>query len=506
MAGFKKNTLAIGSIIILVFSIIAFVFVPAAGGQWGSNTKTMLGKWKNKQLDYTADGLFFQEYRKLHYSAETRGYLRSDNKVQQEFVERQIMHAAFNASMIQLAAQEEVLNVGFYLPNKNINKMLMSYYTDSTGAYSEKLYTQTSEQQRLANRRQVIDYLTAQRCIEDNFGTYDNIFGLKTSSAEIAFVQKMAEKERIFKYVVFEESQFPQEKIRAYGEEHTDLFAEHNLLMLTFNSQEDANKTAQALQKDEITFEDAVVTNSTKLGTDSTGKLLSSYRTTVNRTFPESKDLDTVLKLDVDEVSPVVKTSSGYAIVKCTAPVTAADFTLPEIQDRVLSYMKSNERGIIEDYLEQKAKTFIEAAKIGGFSQEASVNDLVVQTSNPIALNYGNAAMLPQISYQSDTFFSAGIRNETIFKKAFALKQGEISEPVLLDSNVLVLQLEEEKAGSEETKNNIANSYRQFASFWYYEYPFAMFAHQQLSWGQQTFIDFVLNSKNFTDNSNAVFN
>ena len=506
MAGFKKNTLAIGSIIILVFSIIAFVFVPAAGGQWGSNTKTMLGKWKNKQLDYTADGLFLREHRQLRRSAEMRGYLRSDNKIQQEFVERQIMHAAFNASMIQLAAQEEALNAGFYLPDKNINKALIPYYTDSTGAYSEKLYTQTSEQQRLANRRQVIDYLTAQRCIEDNFGTYDNIFGLKTSSAEIAFVQKMAEKERIFKYVVFEESQFPQEKIRAYGEEHTDLFAEHNLLMLTFNSQEDANKTAQALQKDEITFEDAVVTNSTKLGTDSTGKLLSSYRTTVNRTFPESKDLDTVLKLDVDEVSPVVKTSSGYAIVKCTAPVTAADFTLPEIQDRVLSYMKSNERGIIEDYLEQKAKTFIEAAKIGGFSQEASVNDLVVQTSNPITLNYGNAAMLPQISYQSDTFFSAGIRNETFFKKAFALKQGEISEPVLLDSNVLVLQLEEEKAGSEETKNNIANSYRQFASFWYYEYPFAMFAHQQLSWGQQTFIDFVLNSKNFTDNSNAVFN
>ena len=506
MAGFKKNTLAIGSIIILVFSIIAFVFVPAAGGQWGSNTKTMLGKWKNKQLDYTADGLFFQEYRKLHYSAETRGYLRSDNKVQQEFVERQIMHAAFNASMIQLAAQEEALNAGFYLPDKNINKALIPYYTDSTGAYSEKLYTQTSEQQRLANRRQVIDYLTAQRCIEDNFGTYDNIFGLKTSSAEIAFVQKMAEKERIFKYVVFEESQFPQEKIRAYGEEHTDLFAEHNLLMLTFNSQEDANKTAQALQKDEITFEDAVVTNSTKLGTDSTGKLLSSYRTTVNRTFPESKDLDTVLKLGVDEISSVVKTSSGYAIVKCTAPVTPADFTLAETQDRVLSYMKSNERGIIEDYLEQKAKTFIETAKIGGFLQEASVNDLVVQTSNPITLNYGNAAMLPQISYQSDTFFSAGIRNETFFKKAFALKQGEISEPVLLDSNVLVLQLEEEKAGSEETKNNIANSYRQFASFWYYEYPFAMFAHQQLSWGQQTFIDFVLNSKNFTDNFNAVFN
>jgi len=506
MAGLKKNTLAIGSIIILVLSVISFVFIPAAGGQSGGNTKTMLGKWKNKRLDYTADGLFLREYRRLHRSAETRGYLRSDNKAQQEFVERQIMRTAFNASMIQLAAQEEVSNVGFYLPNKNINKALISFYSDSTGVYSEKMYTETSEQQRLAYRREVIDYLTAQRYIEDNFGTYDNTFGLKTSSAETAFVQKMAEKERIFKYVVFEESQFPQDKIRAYGEEHADLFAEHSLMMLTFTAQEDANKTAQALQKGEITFEDAVVTNSTKLGTDSTGKLLSPYRTTVNRTFPESKDLDTVLKLGVDEVSPVVKTSSGYAIVKCTAPVKAADFTLTEVQDRVLSYMKSNERGIIEDYLEQKAKSFIEAAKISGFTKEAAVNDLVVQTSNPITLNYGNADILPQISSQADSFFAAGVRNEAFFKKAFALKPAEISEPILLGSNVLVLQLEEEKTSSEEAQNNIATSYRQFASIWYYEYPLAMLAYQQLSWGQQTFIDFVLNSKNFTDNFNTVFN
>ena len=509
MAGVKKNTLAIGSIIILVFSVIAFVFIPAAGGQAGSAANAMIGKWKNQRLDYTADGLFLREYRQLHRSAEMQGFLRSDNKIQQEFMERQIMRTAFNVSMVQLAAQHEALNAGFHLPNKNINKALMAFYTDSSGAYSEKMYTQTSEQQRLAYRREVIDYLTAQRYIEDNFGTYDNMFGLKTSSAETAFVQKMAEKERSFNYVVFEESQFPAEKIRSYGEEHADLFAEHSFLMLTFASQEDADKTAQALQKDEIKFEDAVVTNSTKLGTDSSGKLLSPYRTTVNRTFPESKDLDTVLKLGVDEVSPVVKTASGYAIVKCTAPVKAADFTLSETQDRVFSYMKSNERGIIEDYLEEKAKTFAAAAKAGGsggFAHEAELNDLVVQVSNPMVLNYGNADILPQISAQSDSFFSAGMRNETFFKTAFSLKPEEISAPVLLGSNVLVLQLNEEKDASEEAKNKIATSYRQFASIWYYEYPLAMLAYQQLSWGQQTFINFVLQSKNLTDNFNEVFN
>jgi len=508
MASLKKNTLAVGSIIILVFSVIAFVFVPAAGGQSSGNYKTMLGKWKHKKLENTSDGLFLREYRQLRRFAEMRGYLTSDNKPQQEFMERQIMRVSFDSAMVQLAAQEEALSAGFYLPNKNINKALIPFYTDSTGTYSEKMYEQTSEQQKLTYRRQVIDYLTAQRYIEDNFGAGDELFGLKTSAAEAAFVQAMAEKERSFKYVVFEESLFPKDKIRAYGAEHADLFAEHSLLMLTFISQEDANKTAQALQKGEIKFEDAVVTNSTKYGTDSSGKLLSPYRTAVNQTFPESKDLDTVLKLAVDEVSPVVKTASGYAIVKCTAPVKAADFTLPETQDRVFSYMKSNERGVIEDYLEQRAKAFAEAARTGGaegFEHTAQVNDLVVQVSNPMVINYGNNDILPQISAQADTFFAAGIRNETFFKKAFALKLSEISEPILLGSNVLVLQLEEEKDSSEDVKDKIATSYRQVASGWYYGYPLARLAFQKLSWGQQTFIDFVLQSEHFTDNFSAVF-
>lgn len=506
MAGLKKNTLAIGSVIILVLSVITFVFIPAAGGQASGNYKTVLGKWKKKALENTPDGLFLREYRQLRTSAEMRGYLASDNKLQQEFMERQIMYASFNAAMIQLASQEEVLNAGFYLPNKNINKALIPFYMDSTGTYSAKLYEETSEQQKLAHRRNVIDYLTAQRYTEDLFGTYDKTFGLKTSSAETAFIQKMAEKERIFKYVVFEESQFSKEKIRAYGQEHADLFAEHNLMLLTFSSQEDANKTAQALQKGEVTFEDAVVSNSTKLGTDSSGKMLSPYRTTVNQTFPESKDLDTVLKLMPDEISPVVKTASGYAIVKCTAPAKQADFTLPETEDRVFSYMKTTERGIIEDYLTEKAKTFAVAAKSDtsddGFTRTAELNELVVQTSNPFIINYGNTDIFPQISSQSDTFFAAGSKNENFFKTAFALKPAEISEPILLGSNVLVLQLEEEKDSTEEVRNNAGTSYNQLASVWYYEYPLAMLAFQRLPWGQQTFIDFVLKSTHFTDTFN----
>lgn len=504
MAGIKKNSLTVGSIIILVLSVISFVFIPAMV-QSGNETKSVvLGKWKNKTLENDDGSLFLREYRNLYRMAELIGYLSTDNQFQRELIEQRIQYIAFNAAMVQLAAQTEVLSAGFYLPNKAINKALLSVYTDrETGAYSQRLYEQTSEQARLAYRKEVSDSLIAERYIEDMFSA-NSLFGLKTSSAETAFIQKMGEKERSFKYVVFEDSQFPKEKIRAYGTEHADLFAEHNLLLLTFSSEEEANKVAASIQKGEVTFEDAIATHSTKTGTDTSGKLLSPYRTTVNQTFPESKNLDIVLKLGVDEISPVVKTDRGYAIVKCTAPVKAADFTDTETEERVFAYMKANERGLIEDYLEEKAKVFADSARgesgENGFTQTAERNELVVQTSNPFPINYGGAGILSQISSQTDSFLTAGIRNENFFKKIFALKKNEISDPILIGSNVVVLQLHEETEATEEARNNIGTLYNRYVSLWYHEYPLALIRFEMLPWGQQTLLDFVLKHPQFTDN------
>jgi hypothetical protein len=42
------------------------------------------------------------------------------------------------------------------------------------------------------------------------------------------------------------------------------------------------------------------------------------------------------------------------------------------------------------------------------------------------------------------------VRNEDFFKTAFSIKSGEISDPILLGSNVMVLSLAEEKAAESE--------------------------------------------------------
>ncbi|MGP1594029.1 MAG: peptidylprolyl isomerase [Treponema sp.] len=504
MEGMKRNTATIGGIIILVLSIITFVFIPALGGKESGTAKTVIGKWKNKALENTPEGLFMQQYRQLYHTAEQQGYLASSNKFQQEFMSYRLRDAAFNAAIVGLASQEEALYAGFHLPNDDINKALIPFYTDASGAYSSKIYEQTSEQEKLSHRRTVIHYLTAQRYIEDIFGTYSGLLGLKASSAETAFINKMAEKQRVFDYVVFEETLFPKEKIQEYGKEHAELFAEHHLQLLTFGAEDEANTVLQSIQKEELSFEDAVTANSTKQGTDSSGNMITPYRTAVNQIFPEASVLETVLALSAGQMSGVLKTASGYAVVKCLAPVTEADFEAEETRTRVFEYMKTNERSMIEDYLEETAKMFAENVKKGdvqeSFTRIAEENGLVVQKSNPFAINYGNTDVLPKLSAQSDTFIAAGVRNETFFKTVFALKETDVSEPVLLGSHVLVFKLAEEPEAVETEEEKPGSLYGRLASFWYQNYPFALFAAQQLPWGQQCVIDFVLTSKHLKNN------
>ncbi len=511
MENSKKNTITmVGGVIILILSVISFVFIPALGRQSSGGKKQILGKWKGKTLENAPDGLFIRQYRQIYHTAEQQGFLNGDNQQQQQFLLKQMGRTAFRASMVQFAAEQEALNAGFYLPNKTINKALIPFYSDANGVYSEKIYEQTSEQERQNRRQRVVEYLTSQRFIEDLFGSYDNKFGLKTSTAETAFIKKMAETQQSFNYVVFEETRFPKENIRKYGNEHADLFAKHNLLLLTFTAQDEAEKILKALKNEELKFEDAVITNSTKTGTDSTGKLFDPYRTTVNRTFPESQDLDTVLKLKTGELSPVVKTASGYAIVKCTGETEPADFSLSQTTDRVFDYMKANDRGIIEDYLEQQAKEFSAFAKkapgVNALKNAAAKKDLVLRTSNPFSVNYGNVSILPTISTQADTAFISLTKNETFFTKAFGLQSNDISEPVIAGSNVIVLEANDTETTSEEVQNKAGDTYNQYASFWYYQYPFAMFTYQQLPWAQQTFVDFILESPNFTDSFDQAMN
>ncbi|EFW36914.1 hypothetical protein HMPREF9554_02614 [Treponema phagedenis F0421] len=495
----KQIILTVGGIIIFLFAVIAFVFIPGAGGFGRNSGLISLGTWDGIRIENTPDGLFAKQYAMISRAAEQYGLYPND-PAQREMIDYQIMHIAFQAAVIELASMQTTQKSGFVLTSDMLNKHLIPFYSDSNGIYSPQIYQNTSEQVKLARRKEVSDAIYSSQYFQNLFSNGNDFSGLKMSENEVKFIKDMTKDERSFQYIVITDKVFPAENIVKYGKEHKDLFAVHHLSMLTYATQEEAKKVLDLLNKKETSFEDAVATGSTKTGTDSAGKMTHSYRSDVNAMFPETTDLNAVLNLQPQELSAVVKTGSGFAIVRCDALPTEPDFASEEMRTHVFNYLLNNERGIVEDYIADEAKRFVdEAKKESGFGAAAKKANLNVLTSKSFSINYGNVSVLPQLPRQSDPAFSGIERNENFFKTAFSLKEGQISDPILLGNQVVVLKLHEKKISDESVLNTTADSYKQAVNAWYDQFPIFMLGFMQLPWGQQTCIDYILNSPKFKD-------
>lgn len=455
----KKNVLWFGAVFILILSAITFVFIPAAGGSASSSTP-VFGKWNGKPIEYVTDSYFVRQIQTISRQMQSQG----QEVTQYNYF--QVLQSAFNSSVVRLGMLGELDNVGYKVPESIINKNLVSYYLDENGKYSAKLYADTPETTRQSRRSILAEELQAARYTEDYYGSSSGLFGLKGSSKEIDLVKTMSSPERSFSYASFNTSAYPESEIVAWGKQNTALFVKHSLSLITLATEEEAKKVASKLTKGDIPFDEAVTTYSTRNGTDTAGILTDSFRNSLNTLFADAKDLETVLALAPAAVSPVVKAGTSWAIVRCDAAPVEADFADASVIAAVTSWMNANERGKIEDYFMAKAREFTALAKTSGFDAACKADGIEKKTTTAFALNYGSSSILRPIPFDVSTELASADKSETFLKTAFALPAGDVSEPVLLGSNVIVLQLVEEKAADPAMMDMISMYFNYYSSSW----------------------------------------
>jgi len=472
MSVIKRNMLWVGAVFILILSAITFVFVPAAG-QNTANSTLVFGKWNGKPIEYVQDSYVIRQIQTLSEQMQSQG-----QEINQ-FTNFQIMQSAFNSAAVRFAILEELKSAGYTVPQSVVNKALVPYYLDAKGKYSTRIYNDTPEATRSSRRALATEELTAQRYIDDIFGTQSTAFGLKTNSKETALIAAMTGPERSFTYASFSTGAYPESEVVAYGKANPSLFVKHDLSIITVDTEAVAKKVAASLAKNEIPFEDAVTTYSTRTGADAGGKLTNSFRNDLNGLFTDAKDLETVLAIAPGALGAIVKAGSEFAIVRCNAAPVEPDFANASVIAAVSSYMNSNERGKIEDYFMAKAKEFAAAARSAGFEAACKASGIEKKTTTAFAINYGNAQILSPLPVETNTELASAVKSETFFKTAFGLKGTDVSEPVLLGTDVLVLQMNEEKAADSQMLEMIPLFYNYYAG----------------SWSQGTLSDSVLKSK-----------
>ena len=504
---YKSVSTSIGGVIILILSIISFIFLPTMVQSGGR--ATTLGSWGGVSIQNTENSEFTNQYRNLAGYAESQNLIPSDEFSRTSFY-HSLAKVAFDSSVIDVAMTSELEKAGYAPSEFLVNKELVKYYLDENEMYSETKFQNTPANTRLSYKKAVEHSMISRRYVEDVFGDGKK-GGMKVSASEIAFIEDMAKKVREFKYTTFSFEDYPKEEIKKYGMEKKELYMTYDFSLLSYENEEDAKNVLTSLKDGSKTFEDALKEIENKKLTNDDGKLERASREDVADLFPDNADLDKVIALKSGELSDVLQTSGmDYVIIRCDGDAKEADFDSEEVQNKVFAKMKSEDRGKIEEYLMEKAKGFAGMANTTGLSKALMDYSKKDTLSQPFSLNYGSLSYFPSISTDKDSVLSPASKNEDFYKDVFSLKDGGISKPHLLGSNVVVLTQNSEKESDEYTKDNGKTYKNQCENYMPY-YNLVMLLQTRgmnfytIPLAQKTFIDFILKNPKLVDNHTKLF-
>ncbi len=438
----KKDHSKAGAVVILIISAAVFVF---AGGTAGitslmeKRNTPVFGSYKGKNIEYK------QGSRILSVAGNTiRLYEEFKINVNDE-QRRKIFENAYVQTVEELYAADHVKKADWSAPKEAVNReMLPSYTNKATGKYDQRIFNQATEAQKNLIHDNAVKNLTRRRYIDDIVGSDTTVggstlYGVKPSSKEAAFVAGLSTEKHSFEIAAFSTNDLPESEIKSFGQSNKEMFTKYDLSAITASTEESAKSILNRIKNNEITFEDAVKDPNTSLQiyTNSEGKVSNSYQYQLARSIPEEAALTAVTSLANSAISEVVKTAYGWTIFRCDSDSKAADLDNADIIAAVKSYILSNEASIVEDYWTKQAQNLVTQASITSFAEACESAGVSKVDVPAFPVNYNGVSFYEGVS--SDVTELASLKyNAEALQKLFSLKFEQVSEPIVLGSNIIV--------------------------------------------------------------------
>ncbi len=489
--GVKNPFVYGGTIVILIITVIAFVFIPSIGGGMGSSSQSpTFGSWAGKPITYTSGSYFASQV------AQINDYLRQQGLSEQNFqlYAYQVWSMAFQSAAIRTAVIKTVNDSGFRLTEKGLDEAIATLPEfQEDGKFSIEKYNKSASATRLTLRKNTKEDYTVRRYYED-------LYTLAPSSAEIAFVASMAKPQRTISYAALPLSDYPAEEVAAWGNKNADLFKTLEVSRVTVTSSEaDAKKILAQVKENKLSFEDAAKSHSQDAYADKGGDAGTVYYYTFAEGFANKDDAAKVAALPKGEISDVYKIADkAWAFFKVNGELVMPDFGKQATLDEVRFYINDKEKGTLESWAIAKANTLISSVDGAKFQSAAKQAGLSIQSAGPFIVNVGNPTFyaynqqipLLQTPFQnSDPALQAAEQDEAFMTELFTQTKGKVSKPLVVGDNVIVFAVTEDKEASDDDTVMVKFAYPYF--------------HQQTIDTQTR--DTFLKSKKFKDEFSTTF-
>jgi parvulin-like peptidyl-prolyl isomerase len=431
------------SVAILVVIVVTFIGTPAARGGRGAGHKIEFGTYKGKPVEYYSSNYFAERV------AAVNDQLRGSNQDPEnlEAVAYQVWRTAFDQTVMHMAFLAEAQSAGAWVSEDKVDEVLIqSGPWSQGGVFNEERYRATSNADKYSYRKLFREQLLDEQIQRDLLADQNY------SQKEIDFFQSMISTQRKFSFVSFPFRDFPDAEVRAYGEKNLERFRRIKLSQILVKSSEnEAREIRRKLEDRSASFEELARAHSKDAYAEKGGDAGWRYFFDLETEFEQKEPLEGVLGLAEGGLSGVLHSRYGWVIYRCDSPALRPDLTDADTLQVVRGYLMRYEKGLVEDYLLKQAEAFRKRAEELGFLGAALALNLKAQATEFFPLNYqGLYFLAPVKAAGQEADLSSAAANEDFFLKAFRLAPGQVSEPVLLDDQAIVLRLEEVRQAPQE--------------------------------------------------------
>jgi peptidyl-prolyl cis-trans isomerase D len=437
------------SVIILVIIVVTFVLAgpggPLSRGGAGNSGNVVFGTYNGQEIAYYQGSYFAQQ---RDYIANQYKQQASNSQENLAFIQM-IWYQAFLNTAEHVAILDMAKKAGVTLSEDAVDKSLLKYsaYLDEEGKFSETRYNAVSSADRAATRKLTREDLTSSVVIQDIAS------GVKGGAKESAFVKDMIRQERSFSFVSFPFSSFPVEEVQKYGQANKSRFMKVKVSRILVKSGESQAKEIRKKLADKTSsFEELAKTYSKDSYADKGGDMGWRYAYDLEADFEAKETAQKVLTLKTGEYSDVLKGTFGWMVYRCDAEAVDADFSNETVQADVRKYITTYEKGKIEDYFNERAGQLSRAAAEKGFDKACRDMGLKVIATEPFPVNLSSVFSFAPVQAIPDTETpTAAASSEDFFYRAFTLGKDQVSAPVVLDDQVIVLKVKEERQMPDST-------------------------------------------------------
>jgi parvulin-like peptidyl-prolyl isomerase len=436
MAAQNKKEMSFKKILVsIIIGFVAVAFVGSFAYRYAAKrgSASSIAVVNGEPISVSSDSLFANLYRQ-YYEEERQN---SGDEGMTEETNRQLFRKSLDTVIQRTLILQYAKKQGITVDRETILTSIIKkgYYASPDQSFDKERYNNTPESDRQNIYKSEEEQLIITLFLDEHFNS------VEVSELEIESFFRFSDYGKKIKYVNLRYDDLPEDVLKTFYEENPRLFEKaHVSHILIKDDEELANEIWKEVQGDKENFEDIAREKSEDTTKDKGGDLGWFYRKDMVPEFSEA-----AFALKKGEISPVVKTTFGYHIIKSLDSPKVGTYN--EALFRIKREYVNEHREEVEKLVALKSKEILEKVIADSSIFEEALGELGLVTTTTDYITVSGQYVLNE-EQNAPLYDLMGIENLPDF--VMGIEVGKTGGPIKTVDGEIIFKVIEEKEFNRE--------------------------------------------------------